>query len=208
MASDEIRCKAHSKQSGERCKKTGNHVCPSCRVCRHHGCNCKNPGGAPKGNRNGLKHGLYTAGLLDGERELWGDIDVAGLDDEIRVAKIMLRRALIAQAKRDGKVEQLKKLVRGEDSIEVATELLELSRLELAASESQDSEAPELVKQVLEGRDYWNEIHRFLGRVDRLSATRSQMGGNPGIDAAETARAIQDALAEMDDRDGLSDEAA
>lgn len=56
------RCKARSKRSGERCRG------PAVRgkqVCRMHGAG----GGAPKGNRNALKHGFYTAQAV-GERQI------------------------------------------------------------------------------------------------------------------------------------------
>jgi len=49
------RCQATAKSTGERCK---NPAMKGKRVCRIHG--GKSPG-APKGNKNALKHGFYTA---------------------------------------------------------------------------------------------------------------------------------------------------
>jgi hypothetical protein len=52
------RCRAISKRSGKPCQA------PAVRgheVCRMHGVR----GGAPKGNRNALKHGLYTADAIE-----------------------------------------------------------------------------------------------------------------------------------------------
>ena len=52
------RCQATAKSTGRRC---GNPAMKNKRVCYLHG--GKSPG-APKGNKNTLKHGLYTAGAI------------------------------------------------------------------------------------------------------------------------------------------------
>jgi uncharacterized protein YjcR len=55
------RCSAKSKRSGLRCQS------PAVRghnVCRMHGAG----GGAPKGNKNALKHGLYSAKAIEARR--------------------------------------------------------------------------------------------------------------------------------------------
>ena len=75
-------CTAHSKRTGERCK---NPAVTGYNVCRHHGANPKNrggrkkgcdnsksrKGGAPKGNTNGVRHGVYSTRLPPEERELF-----------------------------------------------------------------------------------------------------------------------------------------
>jgi hypothetical protein len=56
-----LRCHATSKRSGKPCRS------PAVRghsVCRMHGAG----GGAPKGNKNALKHGLYTAEAIETRR--------------------------------------------------------------------------------------------------------------------------------------------
>jgi uncharacterized protein YjcR len=58
-----LRCRAKSKRSGLRCQA------PAIRgyaVCRMHGAG----GGAPKGNRNALKHGDFTAEATALKREI------------------------------------------------------------------------------------------------------------------------------------------
>jgi uncharacterized protein YjcR len=58
-----LRCHAKSKRSGLRCQA------PALRgasVCRMHGTG----GGAPKGNRNALKHGEFTAKARALKREI------------------------------------------------------------------------------------------------------------------------------------------
>ena len=56
-----LRCHAKSKRSGLQCQA------PAGRghsVCRTHGAG----GGAPRGNSNALKHGLYTASAIETRR--------------------------------------------------------------------------------------------------------------------------------------------
>ena len=56
-----LRCHAQSKRSGKPCRS------PAIRghsVCRMHGAG----GGAPRGNRNSLKYGLYTAEAVETRR--------------------------------------------------------------------------------------------------------------------------------------------
>jgi uncharacterized protein YjcR len=58
-----LRCHARSKKSGSPCQA------PAMRghnVCRMHGAG----GGAPKGNRNALKHGGFTAEGLELKRQI------------------------------------------------------------------------------------------------------------------------------------------
>lgn len=59
--------------------------------CRMHG--GTNPG-APAGNTNALKHGIYSDAIRDDERDLWGRIELGGVDDELRLARLQLRRAV------------------------------------------------------------------------------------------------------------------
>ena len=57
------RCRARSKRTGKPCRG------PAVRgwaVCRMHGAS----GGAPKGNRNALKHGRYTAEAIAERRAI------------------------------------------------------------------------------------------------------------------------------------------
>jgi uncharacterized protein YjcR len=59
-----LRCHARSKRSGLQCRAPA--VRGSSRSCRMHGA----LGGAPKGNRNALKHGGFTAETLALKREI------------------------------------------------------------------------------------------------------------------------------------------
>ena len=56
-----LRCRATSKRSGKRCQSP---AVRGCKVCRMHGAR----GGAPKGNRNALKDGVFTAEAIKARR--------------------------------------------------------------------------------------------------------------------------------------------
>ena len=58
-----LRCHAKSKRSGLRCRAP---AVRGSKVCRMHGA----AGGAPKGNRNALKHGDFTAETLALKRQI------------------------------------------------------------------------------------------------------------------------------------------
>lgn len=49
--------------------------------------------GAPKGNQNARKHGIYSKSLLDDEKVLWDEIEIGDLEQEIKLCRIQLRRA-------------------------------------------------------------------------------------------------------------------
>ena len=53
--------------------------------------------GPPKGTKNALKHGIYAKGLTGEEREIWHEVSIGSLDDELKLARIQARRALIAK---------------------------------------------------------------------------------------------------------------
>lgn len=55
------RCRARSKRTGKSCRSP---AVRGCSVCRMHGAG----GGAPRGNRNAYKHGLYTAKAIETRR--------------------------------------------------------------------------------------------------------------------------------------------
>lgn len=93
-----LQCTATSKRSDRRCKRapTAGYA-----VCRSHGANPSNPGGAPLGNKHALVTGQYEAIWLDqleaDERALYARIDsdaLAQLAEEIRLTTIRERRML------------------------------------------------------------------------------------------------------------------
>lgn len=88
------RCGAHSKRSSLPCR---NWAMANGR-CRMHGGNNKGP--PPEkliGNDNARSHGLYADGLHPNEFDLYGTIEIGNLRDEIRMTRVLLKRAFRAQ---------------------------------------------------------------------------------------------------------------
>jgi hypothetical protein len=79
-----VTCGAKNRQ-GEPCKKPP--MIGKTR-CQLHG------GKTPKGTKGNRSHGLYSTGLTDEERGLWDDIQIGNVDDELRLCRIQLRRAM------------------------------------------------------------------------------------------------------------------
>ena len=118
-------CKARSKHSGEQCK---NPAVTGFDVCHMHGANPKNRGGRQKGcekpagsgatlpgNTNGVKHGCYSARLLDGEKAYYDTIKAAfenelsqggtarlSASDQLLIHRLALNGAKIGSAEDNG----------------------------------------------------------------------------------------------------------
>jgi hypothetical protein len=66
--------------------------------CRLHG--GKSTGPSPEnaaGNSNALQHGLYSVGMHPHEMDIYGTIEIGTMKDEIKITKLLLRRACRAQ---------------------------------------------------------------------------------------------------------------
>ena len=77
---DAKRCIAKAKRTGERCKSP---AVKGYAVCRVHGANPKNHGGAPKGSLNAMVHGCFVDRFLkQGEEEMFNRF-MDGLKNDI-----------------------------------------------------------------------------------------------------------------------------
>jgi hypothetical protein len=144
--------------------------------------------GPPKGSRNAFKHGIYSTGYTEDERaDLERFHSVAGLDQEIVLARVQLSRAwvyvLIAIDNSEGetlefvetKVDEHTGQVLGKDG-----EVIDVSRRR---------------EEVVRKRpDLWRVIDRCLARVSRLLKD----------DPQEAAMAIRQAIREMEDATGIT----
>ncbi|MDP8240533.1 MAG: hypothetical protein P9X24_15685 [Candidatus Hatepunaea meridiana] len=77
---DAKRCTAKAKRSGERCK---NPAVKGYAVCRVHGANPKNRGGAPKNNLHALVHGCFVDRFLKPGEEVMFNKFMDGLKKDI-----------------------------------------------------------------------------------------------------------------------------
>src|SRR4051794_31482084 len=87
-----MQCQAKCKSTGQQCRRSATE---GKRVCRVHGGASTGPR-KPNTRTNALKHGIYSAGLTDEEQAIWGDVHIGHVDDEIRLCRIKLRRAMMA----------------------------------------------------------------------------------------------------------------
>ncbi len=99
-------CKAKSKRSGKQCQ---NPAISGSDVCRMHGANPKNHGGAPRENKNAMTYGIFSNDLQDDEERqiyqeyyqaLQGDFEMNDSADRMTcqmacIFFIRLRRAVL-----------------------------------------------------------------------------------------------------------------
>ncbi|AYN94419.1 hypothetical protein EAW52_10835 [Pseudomonas sp. LTJR-52] len=119
--------------------------------CRVHGGTSTGPKNS-FGNQNARKHGIYSDSLTDEEQSIWDEIGVGTLDDDIKIAKLQLRRALVAQAK-------------AEDG----------DGLELEVDTDSSGPAGSTITRQRKRRGYEDIINRLLGRIGDLEAKRADI---------------------------------
>jgi hypothetical protein len=121
--------------------------------CRLHG------GKTPKGTKGNRTHGLYSEALSDEERALWDEMQLGTVDDEIRLCRIQLRRAMNLEASISKSPNDPKNLA--------GIELVEIRRTTGGGKSSTDavSKRPDI-----HGRMNW-----LLGRIAQLEKTRAEL---------------------------------
>ena len=117
--------------------------------CRVHG----GPStGAPKGNTNALKHGIYSKHFTDEELEIAEKIELGDVSNELRLCRIRLRRALDAEEAACGEPELEEVLERDGGG-------------PMVASEERRSRV----------RDYPKMVDVLLARIESLEKTRAAL---------------------------------
>ncbi len=126
--------------------------------CRLHGGNA----GAPKGNQNTKKAGsLYSAFFTPEENEISENLDLTRIDDELKLIKIRLMRALKLEAEQAEQAEALEI-----DSKSVRSEMYE----------GEDTES-EIVQTVFKRKDYTAIINTLTARIQSLTTQRNTLIG-------------------------------
>lgn len=139
-------------RSGEPCKR---HPVPGSKRCKLHGGKST---GAPKGSKNAARPGsIYSKFLTDEENDALAGIELGRVDDELRLTRIRLMRAL-ARENEFGNTLEL---------------------------DSEKSEPIEIEGKVLEDvtkitttskvRDYSALIDRLTARIESLERTRAEL---------------------------------
>jgi len=144
--------------------------------CRRHALKgktrCKLHGGAssgpPKGSKNNLSHGIYAQGLTDAEMQVWHAVQIGSVDDELRMARIRLARALRAELSSD--------------------ELELVERTESPAMLGGIPDYMEMVKQeVFKKRDWSPVVDKLMARIESLERTRLELAKMQPSQAGEDA---------------------
>lgn len=128
-----------------------------------------------------LRHGIYAAALTAEERGLV--VAIGNLDGEIALARIQLRRILIAMGQSCG--EQHLKAAGARSTPTFA------SREEATFTADAAKYKVETAKR---RPDYHALMGRWLGRIAQLERARFEIGRGQGSNAADTARKIKQAL--------------
>lgn len=149
--------------------------------CRVHGgasTGPKNPN-KPYGNKNAVSHGLYASGLLDGEHEIYDSMEIGKVDDEIRITRILLKRAIDGQSR-----WERQKAAGGGDGE------LELYETTLNGVASRDGQAVSgRVKRVRRKKDFTTEIIRYTKMIGDLEVKKAHLeSASKGGDDMEALR--------------------
>lgn len=143
-------CNAKTRGGGT-CQK---HALIGSNRCKLHGGKST---GAPAKNQNARTHGIYSSYLSDEEKDVWDQVKLGEVDDELRLTRIRLMRALRAENERGNTLEiDSEKVETGENGGTVTTTKV---------------------------RDYSSLIDRLTGRIESLERTRAELlKNNPPSD--------------------------
>jgi hypothetical protein len=147
---------------------------------------CRNHGGkTPKGRQTGpLKHGLYSASLSPAEKEVWDDIPLDTLDDEIRMIRVWLARA----GALDYEIEQDPNSTKN---------LTGFALTEITKSTRDGKQDTNITSR---RADLWARKDRLLGRLAHLVKIRAELIAQAqaaGEGAGDVARDLVDTLRAM-----------
>lgn len=120
------------------------------------------------GNQNARTHGIYSSALAPDEAELWDQIPVGALDDELKVCRLQLRRAMLAQ-QHAGKG----------DGLELDQEVLDVPGVgEKAGDAGRNMAQPSFTRRRTRV-GYEDIINRLLGRIGDLETKRADLLKKP-----------------------------
>lgn len=140
------KCGAKTRAGG-RCRKS---PLPNGR-CRFHGGMSTGPKTYNAG-RNALKHGIYSKYLNDEDQVIYRTQKLGTIDEELRLCRVRLNRALAAEAAANGEAE-----------------LDEIVTHDLIGEEGSREDTKKKV------RDYGAHVHREIGRIESLEKTRAEL---------------------------------
>lgn len=144
-------------RSGEPCRKP---PLNGKKRCRLHG------GKTPETNKNAVSHGIYSSTLSQDEQNQWDGIQLGSVDDELKICRFRLVRALKSENEQGAKLELNEAIIKNADG-----------------DNDQDDDLPEqepYSEKRLKKIDHSGIIDRLMGRIESLEKTRAQLLGGGG----------------------------
>ena len=117
--------------------------------CHKHGGLSTGPKDTTNSARNSLKHGIYATRFTDGELALSQELRLGTVDEELRLMRLRLRRALEAEHQANGEPE-LDEVIERDISAEIGARTENKRRV----------------------RDYVSIVDKILARIESLERTR------------------------------------
>lgn len=149
-------------------KTRSGHTCKNSAMangrCRMHG--GKSTG--VKENQNAKKHGIYSKFITDDEWQAVEQSELDNLDDELRLCKVRLLRALQAENEQGNL---------GDEALELIRKTVEppiIGGMPITPDDD-DDDVSEIVKKSFEKRDYNGIIDRLIGRIQSLTQARLEL---------------------------------
>lgn len=151
-------------------KTRSGHTCKNSAMangrCRLHGGKSTGPKNN-HGNQNAKKHGIYSKFITDDEWQAVEKSELDTLDDELRLCKVRLLRALQAENKQGNL---------GDEALELIRKTVEPPIIGgVPIMPDDDDDMAEIVKKSFEKRDYNSIIDRLIGRIQSLTVTRQDI---------------------------------
>lgn len=151
-------------------KTRSGHTCKNSAMangrCRLHGGKSTGPKNN-HGNQNAKKHGIYAKFITDDEWQAVEKSELDTLDDELRLCKVRLLRALQAENKQGNL---------GDEALELIRKTVEQPIIGgVPIMPDDDDDMAEIVKKSFEKRDYNSIIDRLIGRIQSLTVTRQDL---------------------------------
>jgi hypothetical protein len=120
--------------------------------CRYHGGLSTGPKDTTNSSRNALKHGIYATRFTDEELALSQELKLGNVDEELRLMRLRLRRALEAEHQANGEPE-LDEVIERDISSDIGARSEEKKRV----------------------RDYNGIVDRIVGRIESLEMKRMEL---------------------------------
>lgn len=143
------------KRNGEACQKP---PIKGKTKCRLHGGLTKNAG-APTGNKNSVKHNIYSQFMTEDEIEFSQQSELHSIDSELKLCKVQLARALKAKQAQDDAIKDQDKVA--------------IDSMTLGDANPEDQSGGDRI--VYKRKDYDALIDRLIGRISMLTKQRNEL---------------------------------